>query len=198
VQRYSLLLLLTLPFASVAQKSPPATPSVITLADGTELPVDAETHLITYQGVIEAPGLTQAQLYTRAHDWLARTSSIDNTPQPQNAATDQLITKGSWPVTITAGLAGTLAAGFVQYTLSIYLKDGRYKYVLSNLTHGSPGGGHDVAAAGPLEQANVQLIPMGGKRYWNQVRKQADMSARKLVVELQNAMKGPAKDPKDF
>jgi hypothetical protein len=85
-----------------------------------------------------------------------------------------------------------------QYSLSIYLKEGRYKYVLSNLTHGSPGGGQDVAAAGPLEQANVPLIPMGGKRYWNQVRKQADTSAKKLVADLQNAMKGPTKDPRDF
>jgi len=166
------------------------------LADGTPLPYDAETHLITYQGVVDAPGLTQAQLYTRAQDWLAKVTSATSVPQAP-ATTDQLVGKGTWPVTVS-NMMVTYPAGVVAYTLTLYLKEGRYKYVLTNLTHASDGSNEYVLAAGPLEQDHAQPIAMGVKRHWQGVRKQADTSARKLVIDLQNAMKGPAKDPKDF
>lgn len=194
MKKLFLLLTLASPLVGLAQPATPPTPPK--LADGTPLPYDADTHLLTYQGVVEVAGATQAQLYVRARDWAAKTSSTNNASQPEGTTTDQVVTKGTWPVTISM-LGMTYPAGFVQYTLSIYVKEGRYKYVLTNLTHGSTGQGDGPAAAGPLEQANAQLIPMGGKRLWEGVRKQAHADAQQLVTDLQRAMRG-SKDPKDF
>jgi hypothetical protein len=197
MKTYFLFFLLAFPAAAIAQKQQSKVPPAAVLLDGTALPYDTDTQLITYQGVVESTGVTQAQLYARAQDWLAKTANTTSNTPPQSTATDQLVAKGSWPSTISL-MGGTVAAGTIQYTLSIYFKDGRYKYVLTNLTHTSTGGVQDIAAVGPLEQVDVQIIAMvGSKRPWDRMRRQADVNAQKLVADLQNAMKG-TKDPKDF
>lgn len=162
------------------------------LRDGTALPYDADTQLITYQGVVEIPGTTKEQLYNRARDWLLKTASTTRTYAPQGISTDQLISRGRWPSTFMS-----FPVGFVQYTISIYLKEGRYKYVISNLSHGDGSATEGGLATGPLEQPDAPLTIMGSKRQWDKIRKQADTDAKKLAADLQVAMRDP-KNPGDF
>jgi hypothetical protein len=59
----------------------------------------------------------------------------------------------------------------------VYVKDGRYKYVLSNLRHQSSGAaaGKGFRSGGPLEQDDVRLTPLFfGNKQWNNVRQQAN------------------------
>lgn len=186
-----LLLLLALPLGAFAQQAPAGLPK---LPDGTLLPYDADTHLITYQGVVEVAGASKDQLYTRAYDWMLRTFRTSNNVTQKKEA-DQVVGSGAWPVLIYHQDAGT-----VVHTLTVYVKDGRYKYVLSNLTHQSEGaaGEKGFRSGGPLEQNDVRLNPMFfGSKQWNNVREQANREALKLVASLQASMKG-TKDPKDF
>ena len=37
------------------------------------LPIDSLTHKVTYQGVVQVPGVTQAEMYSRAREWFAVT-----------------------------------------------------------------------------------------------------------------------------
>jgi hypothetical protein len=160
-------------------------------------PIDSDTHLITYQGVIEAPGVSKAVLYTRANAWVAKTyRSANDVIQMQDKDAGQLILKGLSRVTSRGANAGV-----VRHTLTIYVKDGRYKYVLTDFTHDASAA-PNVASGGPLEQAEANLFGFGGlgsKKTWADVKSQADIDARGLVADLQKAMalKG-AKDPTDF
>jgi hypothetical protein len=190
VKQLLLLIALALPLACAAQQSADA----LKLPDGTQLPLDADTHLITYQGVVETPGATKDQLYTRAYDWMLRTfRTSNNVVQKKDAG--QVVGSGAWPIILFHQDAGQ-----VVHTLTVYVKDGRYKYVLSNLTHQSEGADamKGFRSGGPLEQTDVRLNPMFfGNKQWNNVRQQANTEAKKLLVSLQSAMNG-AKDPSDF
>ena len=186
-----LLLALALPLAGTAQQSPDAPPK---LPDGTLLPYDADTHLIAYQGVVEVPGASKDQLYTRAYDWMLRTFRTSNNVVQKKEA-DQVVGSGAWPVIVY-----NQDGGSVVHTLTVYIKEGRYKYVLSNLTHQSTGAAADKGfrSGGPLEQNEVRLNPLlFSNKHWNNVREQANLAAQKLVASLQAAMKG-GKDPSDF
>jgi hypothetical protein len=164
------------------------------LLDGTELPFDATTHQIAYQGVVEVAGATKEQLYTRAYEWLAKAyRSANDVIQMQDKEAGRLVGKGTASVR-----ARGLSAGYVRHTLTIYLKDGRYKYVLTDFVHES-GGMKDVYSGGPLESPKAEILPFGGKKPWDEVRRDADGDARRLVTDLQAALtlKG-VKDPSDF
>jgi hypothetical protein len=160
-------------------------------------PIDPDTRLITYQGVVEVPGVSKADLYTRAHVWVAKAyRSANDVIQMQDKEAGQLIVKGLSRVTSRGANAGV-----VRNTLTIYVKEGRYKYILSNLTHDASAA-PNVASGGPLEQAEANLFGLGGlgsKKTWADIKSQADVDARSLVADLQAAMtvKG-TKDPSDF
>ncbi|WP_375418163.1 DUF4468 domain-containing protein [uncultured Hymenobacter sp.] len=164
------------------------------LLDGTALPFDETTHQITYQGVVDVPGLTKDQLYVRAHEWLAKAyRSANDVIQMQDKEAGRLVGKGTTRVMVRG-----YDAGYVRHTLTIYLKDGRYKYVLTDLSHDAPGLKNFVSG-GPLERPNGEVMVMGGKKQWDEVRRDADRDARRLVSELQTAMSVKAgKDPSDF
>jgi hypothetical protein len=82
---------LPLPLAAFAQSATPAFPK---LPDGTTLPYDTDTHLISYQGVVEVQGATKDQLYTRAYDWRLRTFRTSNNVVQQHEA-DQVVGSGA-------------------------------------------------------------------------------------------------------
>ncbi len=52
--------------------------------DAAPLPIDADTQLITYQGVVPVAGVSQADLYARAAAWAARTGNSVRVLRPQS------------------------------------------------------------------------------------------------------------------
>lgn len=143
---------------------------------------------------MEVLGVTKDQLYTRAYEWLAKAyRSANDVIQMQDKEAGRLVGKGTTTVRVRG-----VSAGYVRHTFTIYLKDGRYKYVLTDLVH-EPGGMKDVYSGGPLESPKAEILPFGGKKPWDAVRNDADGDARRLVADLQAALtlKG-TKDPSDF
>jgi hypothetical protein len=164
-------------------------------ADAAGLPVDPTTKLITYEGVVEVPGVSKADLYTRAYAWIAKAyRSANDVIQMNDKEAGQLVAKGSMRVTARA-LGMDMDAGVVRHTLSIYVKDGKYKYVLTNLTHEDSR--PKAPSVGPLERED---LPFGmSKKVWANMKGEANRDARRLVGELQAAMTlKDAKDPSDF
>jgi hypothetical protein len=165
-------------------------------ADSAGLPIDPTTKLISYEGVVEVPGVSKTDLYRRAYEWVAKTyRSANDVIQMQDKEAGQLVAKGLTRV-YTKSIGMTVDAGVVRHTLTVYVKDGRYKYVLTNLTH-EAGSAPNIHSVGPLESQN---LPFGAsKKFWADVKQDANRDAYRMVADLQSAMtlKG-VKDPSDF
>ena len=95
---------------ALAQSSPvieQSGKSVKYKSDG-KLPVDPDSHLVTYSGVIEVPGASQEQLYTRAAAWVAGTSAyyVASSKQLQEATDkSQFTVKGETPARAAMGVS---------------------------------------------------------------------------------------------
>ena len=177
--------------------------------DAAPLPLDAQTQLITYQGVVEVPGVTQADLYARATAWVNQTyNPADRKIAQQDPATGELTLQGNRPAAVYKVYEGVLRksyAGVVRHSLAIYVKDGRYKYVFTNLAHDAAGT-PQMQSGGPLEQDKASLfgyIGLGSTKPWTEIKQEATRDVRNLAYSLQEAMTGqPAKragkNPRDF
>ena len=160
--------------------------------DAAPLPIDPQTNLITYQEVVQVPGMSQADLYARAAAWVAHTYNTTDqvTPHPE---TGELAIKGRRTVTLRTTYANVPRgsyAGVVHHTLTIYVKDGRYKYVLTDLTHDATGV-PNLHSGGPLELDHVSLFGyagLGSQKPWEEIKVEANRDARNLMAELQAAM----------
>jgi hypothetical protein len=180
--------------------------------DANPLPLDPQTQRITYQGVVEVPGVSQADLYTRATAWLAQTYAPADAPADAlvtgQPSAGQLVVQGAWRAagrTTYQGVLRSSYAGVVRHTLTIYVKDGRYKYILTNLAHDAAGT-PNLQSGGPLEQSKASLygyVGLGSQKPWADLKQAATRDARHLADSLQAAMTQQpvlktAKKPSDF
>ena len=164
--------------------------------DSQPLPIDSQTGRITYEGVVEVPGISKADLYTRANAWVAHSyRSAQDVIQLNDKEAGQLIVKGLARVTSRGS-----DFGVVHHTLTVYVKDGRYKYVLTDFTHDASSA-PNIQSAGPLEQPAGQLfaLNMGAGKPWADIKRETAADARRLMASLQTAMTLQGiKDPSDF
>jgi hypothetical protein len=209
--KYSLLVFTLLAFTTIAaaQSAPAAEPSGKKTKHKSDLrlPIDPDSHLVTYSGVIEVPGATQAQLYTRATNWIAGTATYHVASSKQlQEATDksQLTVNGEMQArTFLSPVVGT-----ITHSLTIYCKDGRYKYVLTNLreettatrsTSLTPGINSPPGSGGAFENetpacGTMQMLPMA----WTSIKRHADEDVQDLIARLTSAMNSTSKAPSDF
>ena len=175
--------------------------------DAAPLPLDPQTQRITYQGVIPVPGVSQADLYARAQAWINQTYSADKVLTP-NPATGELVLQAARPAVVRREYEGVLRpsyAGAVRHTLTVYVKDGRYKYVFTNLSHDAMGT-LNLKSGGPLEQFRATLFGcagLGSQKPWLDLKHDATRDVRNLATSLQEAMtlqkvKKGGKDARDF
>jgi hypothetical protein len=161
-------------------------------ADVAPLPIDPTSQLITYQGVVPVPGTGQADLYTRAAAWATRNYSLPSqiTPHPE---TGEIVIKGQRVAKLRTtydNVPRGSYAGVVAHTLTIYVKDGRYKYVLTDLTHDAAGV-PNLRSGGALEQDRASLFGyagLGSQKPWEELKVEATRDVRHLMANLQAAM----------
>jgi hypothetical protein len=160
-------------------------------AKSPTLPIDPDTHLVAYTGIIEVPGTLQTQLYTRATTWVAQhyptaTSAV------QDKETGKIIVQGIAYPPAPAGFASS-----VTYTLSLYVKEGKYKYDFTGFRHEAKAG--DDISLGAFENEKVGNALTRGvmQKSWNVIRNETATQIQSLIVSLAAAMNG-AKDKSDF
>jgi hypothetical protein len=152
------------------------------------LPVDSETHLVAYTGVVEAPGATQAQLYDRAYEWVVKNyGSAQRVIQMQDKESGKIIVKGR-----TSAYFKGHDFGWITHTLNLYLKDGKYKYDITDFKHDS-----DSYSYGHFEQAEPQYIPGAFKgaarKAWHDMKTSTDTEMKATIASIQTALTTKAK-----
>ena len=132
-----LLCALSVCFAAVGQTTP--------------LPTDSLTHKVSYQGVVLVPGASAAELFSRAKA-LALQSSV---PAQMDEA-GQTVT-GLWEKQLPA-VNGP--GRVLRYTLAVAVKEGRYRYALTNLENKTLPVGFRNGPAGVLLTAPGGAAPI--------------------------------------
>ena len=97
-------------------------------------PVDPDTKLITYKEVVEVPGNT-SELFNRSIEWVnTRYKNPTEATKVRNPATGliEIIHR----IELTREEKGMVRpAGIVDYSMKIEMKDGRYRYTITNFNY---------------------------------------------------------------
>lgn len=95
-----------------------------------------EVSPLTYSEVVQAEGVSKEELYNRAKLWMASAFvDSDEVLRDENRDGGYIMVKPlmEYNPRIFSGSANT--KGYISYELNITVKDGRYKYTLSNFRH---------------------------------------------------------------
>lgn len=94
---------------------------VCLIVQAQDLPIDSISKKVTYQEVVKVDGASKNELYARAREWFAKTfKSADDVLQMEDMANGKLIGKGC------------NYQSKVFYTVSVSVKDGRYRYEITD------------------------------------------------------------------
>lgn len=150
---------------------------------------------ITYSGVVQVEGKTAAQLYDMALMWYNDAfKSGKDVLQITDKEGGKLMGKAVFTHTIELIGALNTTEGKVTYSVKIFVKDGRYKYEISDFISESLDN-QKFAGFGRITSSNsapdVYLFGFGQgvkNRHWMEIRRMCDDKALQLIVNLKKYM----------
>ena len=148
-----------------------------------QLPVDSVTKKITFTDVVSVDGATKDQLYARAKNL----NMLRENVKKDDKAEGTYSYKGSFSVKYPAPQVGMQHEGTVNYVTTIFVKDGKYKYTITDLVHQSVKG-NGGKLEGKLPECNKYVLSLHG---WGTIKKQAEEQMAILVKKIKENM-----DPK--
>lgn len=159
---------------------------------------------ITYSQIIKVDSaLSSNELYHRARAWFAETyRSAQDVIQMDDKENGKIIGKGNIRYTskIFFGSEGT--KGWIRYTISIHVKNGRYKYEVSDFYHeGNPlnsGGQLSFGLITNSIECPYKVGAMTGKgwrnKVWDDIKETIEKSITSLTESIINSMGKSAKN----
>jgi hypothetical protein len=159
-----------------------------------KLPIDSLTSKITYSEVVYVDTSTNRQeLFSRGREWFAKAyKSSTNVIQMEDKESGKIVGKASMQVYHKA-LGSNYPSGYINYTISIYIKNGRYKYEVIDFHHTGQlvSGGNRIPDYGICEEMiNTTDKTMGFsyQKTYNYYLFQMDNNIKELVSDLKAAM----------
>ena len=105
--------------------------------------------VLTYTEVIQVDSVTNIELYNRAKLWFATVyNSSNDVLQLENKEEGQLIGKAIMKYNPTVLSGSETTKGSIKYTIKIFVKDGRYKYEISDFIHDPVGNQYGKSSLG--------------------------------------------------
>lgn len=102
-----------------------------------QLNFDSTKKELIYSEVVQSPNNSSNQIYLNINEWFAKTyNSSNNVIQLNDKESGKIIGKGGFTISPIHkwGNIKTPQTFFVNYTLTIQIRDGKYKYEFSNIT----------------------------------------------------------------
>lgn len=164
------------------------------------LPIDSVSGKITYKEVVFVDSLSNKQeLFSRAREWFAKAyKSSTSVIQMEDKENGKIVGKALIPIFYK--YMGMQPGGNINYTISIYVKDGRYKYEITDFYHtGINIGNYPIPDGGACERLITEKKGMYGMSYnktYELYLFQTDDNIKSLISELKTAMKTKATNVK--
>ena len=158
------------------------------IAPAQELPQN-DTGKIVYEEVVEVEGATKEQLYRQGRKWFAETYTDGQDEDVIYLQDSYLGEIGANPflwIEVTP-VGKPITAGAVIYDIKLSIKEGRYKYKITNLYHESQGS--RLGSGGALENKEPEcgLINMR-QEYWEEIKRKTDEMIKELISSLKTQM----------
>jgi hypothetical protein len=158
---------------------------------------------LEFSEVITAEGLTKDQLYSAAQAWFGNTfRSAKTVFDVQDPVAGRIIGKPLFQYEPSKFLGSARIRGVVRYSVTIEVKDGRYRYFIGNFIHEGSSSVNSGMVLSPfsfglLTQAEfcpysmVEFNESHANDTWRDLKERANTEAKVLIVDLKKNMTKP-------
>lgn len=151
-----------------------------------------------YSDVIAIDSMSKDALYVSALDWMNKIyKSGKNVIQTTDKEGGMIIGKAVTQALIYNNMGMKKDGGYFSYTISIYFKDNKYKYVIDDIIYNKGemalASGADLAEKFPHNWTGLIGNNKQTRREWKSFQKQADSEFRLIIEDLKKQMKSSKK-----
>ncbi len=158
---------------------------------------------LTYSEVVHIENVSQKELYNRAKLWFATVyNSSNDVLQIENSEEGEIIGKAVMEYNPNVFIKSEQTKGNIKYTIKIFVKDGRYKYEITDFIHDPHGNSYGKSSMGLIstEEEFPNPKPMEKRwsnKVWNDIKTQIEGNMSLLVVSLNDGMNKESESKKD-
>jgi hypothetical protein len=154
-----------------------------------QLPMDQGTGKVTYLEVVDASGVKAAELNKVVKDWATKQGFTLKEDGAEKLVYDASTVVEYPPVSGTVNLKGK-----VKFSLSVFCKEGKYRYILTDFVH--EGDPKTKDNGGKLEAVNPECgaTKMSGKG-WVTIKNKTNSNMKALTDDLKRVIKEYQMDP---
>lgn len=141
---------------------------------------------VKFSDVVLVENTTQKQLFERSKIWLTKTyKSAKDVIQSADTESGTIIGKANFSFNPKSFMGSEAVKGTINYTISIFSKDGKYKYVIEDFRHEKFG---LVTNAEETEMSLFGSSKGFKKKTWQDIQNQCQEEAKGLAESLKQAM----------
>lgn len=154
-----------------------------------QLPIDQGTNKVTYLEVVDAAGMKAADLNKVVKEWATKQGFT-----LKEDGAEKLVYDASTAVEYPAVSGSGYMKGKVKFSLSVFCKEGKYRYILTDFVH--EGDVKTKDNGGKLENVNPDCgaTKMSGKG-WVTVKNKTGSNMKALTDDLKRVIKEYQNDP---
>lgn len=157
------------------------------------LPVNQEGKIV-YEEVVAIEGATKDQLFKQARSWFKTTYKQADQDEDVLYLNDSYLGElGANPYMWmeVSGIGNNTSAGAILYDFRVEVKEGRFRYKISNLYHEAQRS--RLGSGGALENKAPDCGTLNmQQKYWDEIKIKAHENFKKIVASLKEHM---AKSP---
>ena len=164
------------------------------IVSAQDFPINEKTGKVSYEGIVQVEGNSATDLYIKANEWFAmRFNSANNVIQMQDKDAGKIIGKGAIEVEKSG-----YHNGVFDFTIKFTSKEGRFKYVITDIVHDKRGSNLNCSGGGAIENEKPACGSMNMfKKHWNILKTQAHNKLTVLSNDLKNHMSNTNNDDND-
>lgn len=158
---------------------------------------------LKYSEVIQVDSASANELYNRAKFWLASSyNSSKDVLQIDNKNDGQILGKALFSFNQTFLDRSGQTKGSIKYTISITVKDGRYKYEVTEFIHEPIGNEYGKMSFGLITTDSQCPTPPSRSigwcnKVWADIKNQIEEKIPSMIVSLKRGMKKQTQSGKD-
>jgi len=153
-------------------------------------PIDSTTGKITYTEVVKVDSVNSQELYVRAHSWFAHTFvSAQDVIQLDDKDAGMIFGKGTFSVSdnvVNPTMMDVHISGIVDFAIEVQTKDGRYKYVFTDLSFKLLGMKENDLRSSTISASGTYKKKMNMR--WQEVRQNTNATILSIIFSLKHAM----------
>lgn len=152
---------------------------------------------LKYSEVIKIDTIPKDELYNRAKLWFVDVfNSANDVLQLESQQDGQLIGKATFEYVPKMFILSDLSKGMVKYTLQVFIKEGRYKYIVTDFILNSRHNFGLITTSMECPKPKLRDKKWSDKT-WIDIKNQIDRQIQPLIISLQSGMNKQSESKND-